>query len=320
MKKITDFIDMLSKRLFSSTYQVQRIVILTGVALAIASISFGGYYYYDRYYTSQPKKVDVMLDTAEQAVRDNPNDPDLRLNLAETYMVTSRFDDAISVSNEVMKAYPDNQRAWFVFGVSNALGGKPAESIEPLQKFLDANKDAEMLGLNKTMQSAAYYLGDSYLRLNQPDKAVAPLEQAVDWSQTDSDAMYKLGMAYLGVGRYDESIIMFESATRFVPNYTECYEGMAVAFENLNEPDYADYARGMAAFSKKDYDAALPLLLKTAAVKPDFLPTFNGLGLTYEALGDLPNAKTNYEAALNLDPNDFASSTGLQRVEILLNK
>jgi tetratricopeptide (TPR) repeat protein len=220
----------------------------------------------------------------------------------------------------VMLAYPDNQRAWFVIGVANALGGKPADAITPLEKFLDANKDTEMPGLNKTLQSAAYYLGDSYLRLGQPDKAVLPLEKAVNWSETDADALYKLGMAYVGVKRNEEAIGMFQAATRFVPNYTECYEGMVVAFEALNAPDYADYARGMVAYSKKDYETALTLLQKSSQAIADFPPVHDGLGLTYESLGDLQNAKASYEAAVKLDPNDFAASTGLQRVEALLKK
>jgi tetratricopeptide (TPR) repeat protein len=320
MEKITNLFNVLNKKLFSSTYQLQRIVILMGVALVLAVVSFGGYYYYDRYYTPQPKSADVMLSEAEKAVREKPDDPEVRLNLAETYMINNRFDDAIALAKQVMDAYPDNQRAWFVFGVANALDGKPADAVGPLQKYMDANVDSDMPGLNKSLQSAAYYLGDSYMHLNQPDKAVAPLEKVVEWSQTDADAMYKLGMAYLGVKKYEEAVSMFQSATIFVPNYTECYEGMAVSFESLKELDYADYARGMVAYSKKDYQTALPLLLKAAQTKTDFTPVYDGLGLTYEALGDLKNAKTSYEAAIKLSSNDFTATTGLQRVNVLLNK
>ena len=177
-----------------------------------------------------------------------------------------------------------------------------------------------MPGLNKAMQSAAYYLGDSYLSLGKPDQAVHPLEQAVGWSQTDADAMYKLGVAYLGVKRFDDALSMFQAATRFVPNYTECYQGMAGAYQGLNEPDYVNYANGMVAYSKKDYQTALALLLKAVQAKPDFIPALNGLGLTYESMGDLKNAKSNYEAVVKLNANDFTATTGLQRVDALLTK
>jgi tetratricopeptide (TPR) repeat protein len=50
------------------------------------------------------------------------------------------------------------------------------------------------------------------------------------------------------------------------------------------------------------------------------VPALDGLGLTYEALNDLQNAKSNYEAALKLIPDDFTATTGLQRVDAQLNK
>lgn len=304
----------------SDTRQLTRIVILTGVLLIVSVVSFASYYYYDRYYQPQPKVADLTIEQAEQAFASDPTNVDKRLALAEVYMVNRRFDDALALANEVMEAYPDNQRAWLVVGVANALGGNPQAAVEPLQKFVDANKDTEMPGLNKTLQSAAYYLGDSYLQLGQPDKAVPPLELVVEWSKTDADAMYKLGMAYLGMERFEDAVTLFQSATIFVPNYTEAYEGMAQAFEGLNDMAYADYARGMVAYSKKDYDTALPLLLKVAEAVPDFVPVFDGLGLTYEGMGDLQNAKSSYEMALQLFPDDFTASTGLQRVEALINK
>jgi tetratricopeptide (TPR) repeat protein len=320
MENIKNIWNKFYKNYLSTTAQVKRITILTGIALILAVVSFGSYYYYDRYYTAQPKTADAMISEAEKAVRDDPQNPDKRLNLAETYMLNRRFDDALATANEVMAAYPDNQRAWLVVGLANALNGKPAGAVGPLQKYLDANKDAEMPGLNKPLQSAAYYLGDSYLQLGQPDKAVPPLEKAVEWSQTDADAMYKLGMAYMGVKEYDKAVAMFHDATTFVPNFTEAYAAMTGAYEALKEPDLANYARGMESCSKKDYPTARDLLLKAAKAKPDSAFVFSGLGLTYEGLNDLKNAKTSYETALKLDPNDFSASSGLQRVNALLLK
>ena len=320
MKKLKNFIDTWGEKLFSNTYQLQRIIILLAILLVVAVVSFAGYYYYDRYYQPQPRIAQQTIAQAEQALREDPQNTGKRLNLAEIYMLNRRYDDAIARAVEVMTVEPDNQRAWLVLGVANALKGNPADAIDPLEKFLEANKDAEMPGLNKSLQSAAYYLGDSYLKLNQPDKAVTALEKAVDWSQTDADAMYKLGLAYASVNRFEEAVNMFHKATVFVPNYTEAYAGMGNVFDATNQPDLANYARGMVAFSTKDYNRALDLLQKSASAKSDFAPTFDGLGMTYEAMNDLPNAKAAFEKALVLDPNDFTASNGVQRVTALLNK
>ena len=118
MENIKTFIDKLGERLFSSTYQLQRIIILVGVVLALALASFGAYYYYDRYYRPQPKVAEMGIAQAEQALRDKPEDPEVRLNLAEVYMANHRYDEALTQANTVMGAYPDNQRASRIVAMS----------------------------------------------------------------------------------------------------------------------------------------------------------------------------------------------------------
>ncbi|MEI6289221.1 MAG: tetratricopeptide repeat protein [Chloroflexota bacterium] len=320
MKNNKNFFDKMADSLFSSTQQLQRIVILTGVVLILVIVSFAGYYYYDRFYQGQPKIVEKSITQAEQAIRDDQNNPDLRLNLAEMYMTSTMYDKAIEQITYVMINYPENQRAWFLSGVVNTLNKNYAEAISPLEKYMEAHKDDPIPGLDKTLQSAAYYLGVSYLGLGQPDLAIVPLEKAVDWSKTDSDAMYQLGLAYLRVNKYKESVSMFQKAVLFVPNFTEAYQGMQAAFDAINETDYSNYAQGMIAYSQKDYTKAIEYLQKAALAKPEYTPVFDGLGLTYEGMGDLKNAQTSYEMAVKLDPSDFTATTGLDRVKTLLNK
>ena len=300
--------------------QLTRLVILVGVLLVVAVISFGGYYYYDRYYITQQPKMQQAVRKAEMDVVNNPGDNEKRLDLADLYLANKRFDDALSIVGQVQMDDPNNQRAWLLLGVTYAFKKDPASAVEPLEKYVQANKDSEMPGLNKPLQSAAYYLGDSYLQLNQPDKAVEPLELAVQWSQTDADAMYKLGQAYAGVEEDDKALAVFFYAIKFVPDYREVYEAMAEVLARTDKPELVNYANGMVAYSNKDYKTALELLQKAADSYPDFTPAFTGLGLTYEAQGSLQDAKVAYEKALQITPDDFTASTGKSRVETLLNK
>jgi tetratricopeptide (TPR) repeat protein len=309
------------KNLFSDTHQLTRITILAGILLVLVVLSFSGYYYYDRYYNEpQPEAQEMNLAHAEQAVRDDPQSPEKRMALAEVYMFNQRYTDAITQANQVLSTQPDNQRAWLVIGIASANTGKPADAIDPLTRFIDARKDEEMPGLDKSLHAAAYYLGDSYLQLGKPQEAIEPLTQAVNWSQTDADAMVKLGLAYSAVQDYPNAVNMFHGATTFVPDYLEAYDAMAIAYDAAGKPDYGDYARGMSSYSKKDYQAAIDLLLKSAQAQPGFAPTFAGLGLAYEALDNFQEAKASYQTAVQLDPNNFTAARGLERVEILINK
>jgi tetratricopeptide (TPR) repeat protein len=308
------------QNLLTDTRLLKRLIIVIGLLLVVAVIGFGGYYYYDRFYSSKPKAMDLTVQKAEQALVQDPSNPTKRLDLAQLYLVNGRYADAIQYTNQVLVVDANDQRAWLILGLSQAMKGDPAAAVEPLQKYYDANKDSSMPGLNRTLQSAAYYLGESYYKLGQADKAVDPLENAVKWSKTDADAMYELGLVYTAQKNYDGALQMFTFATAFVPDYREAYEGMSKVFSLTQNQDLANYAQGMVAYSKKDYATAITFLLKSAAAKSDFAPTFAGLGLTYEATGDLQKSIGAFETALKLDQNNLTAQQGRQRVEILINK
>ncbi len=310
----------LTDRLFSNTYQLQRLVILTAVVLVISLVSFGIYYYNDRYAHSQPTVKEMTIAEAEQAVNDDPQNADKRLALAQTYMIYRRFDDAITQALQVKQSYPDNLVADFVLGVAYANNGNPQAAIDPLTKFIDSRKDEDMAALDKQLQSAYYFLGDSYLQLNQPEQAIQPLLTTVNAVRTDADAIYKLGMAYLGTQKYEDAVGAFRRATAFVPDFIEAYQGMAKAYDALNQPSQANYARAMILYSQKDYNNAFTMLTKVAQEQPNFAPAFTGMGLICETQANLKCALDSYQAAAMLDPNDVTASEGVQRVQAAMKK
>jgi tetratricopeptide (TPR) repeat protein len=320
MDKAKSILDVMNERLFSSTYQIKRLIVLLSVIIGLLIISFGTYYYYDRYYKPQQSAPEAAIRQAEQAAVSDPTNKDKRLHLAEIYIVYGRFDDGLAQIKQVKQVDPTNTQADFLMGIDYANSNRPQQAIDPLQKYINAHKDEDQASLDQQLQSAYYFLGDSYLKLKQPQNAIPPLETTVKDVGTDADSLYKLGLAYEAVQRYTDAIQVFQAATQFVPNYTEAYQAMANTYTSLNQPDLATYALGMVAYSKKDYKNALPMLLKAVQSQPTFAPAFAGLGQVYEASGDYKNAQTAYRTALKIDPNNFVATNGLQRVNQFLGK
>jgi tetratricopeptide (TPR) repeat protein len=320
MKNLLNIFDALDKKYFSDAKQLQRIVILTAVVLVLAVGSFAGYYWYDRYYQPQPKIQEVSISNAEQAVRDNPENIDARVNLANSYMIAGRWNDAIDQISEAQKVKPDDIRLSFLLGVSYANTSRCEEAIPLLKKFTDSLKDADMLNLNPQYQAGLYYQGDCYLQLKKPQDAIAPLALDVKLSQTDADAIYKLGLALAGTNKYNEAILAYEKAVSFVPDYTQVYASMADAYKALGKTSETNYANAMVSYSNKDYDSAYPVLLQVTKDLPAFEPGFTGLGLTCEAKKDMPCALTAYTMANKLQPDDFTASQGVLRVQAGLKK
>jgi tetratricopeptide (TPR) repeat protein len=94
---------------------------------------------------------------------------------------------------------------------------------------------------------------------------------------------------------------------------------MAEVFTTMGEPAMVDYANGMVSYSMDEYDQALELLKKAEAAKQDSQAIYLGLGFTYEALGELENAKAAYEKTLTVGPSNFSAVTGIQRIDLLLS-
>ena len=318
--KITDLMKFI-KGFFSETNQLKRVIVYAAIALALVITSFGAYYYWDRYvHLGDQSPVTKSIQELEGLVRKHPEDVDLRIALAESYMADKNYNKAIEQASQVLSAHSDNDRAMFVTGVSYASQGKSDLAIDPLKKFVEIRSKTETAKMDNALETALYYLGDSYISLGSYQDAIPALSQAVQINATDSDAFYLLGVAYGKSGQHEKAIENYQEAVRFVPNFAEAYKGMTESYTALNKADYASYARGMLAFSSKDYKTARVELEKATVALPDYAPAFIGLGLTYEELGDLQSAKTNLEHALQIDPNDFTASQALGRVQAALQK
>ncbi|MFA4964556.1 MAG: tetratricopeptide repeat protein [Thermoleophilia bacterium] len=278
--------------------------------------AFAAYYYYDRYVApSGAVKTPDPIAALEEKVRTKPNDADLRLSLAENYLLYRRYGDAIAAANQVLEAYPKKDRALLVAGVSYALNEQPKEALEPLEKYIGIHEKGQAAALDTGLEAALYYQADSFLKLRRPAEAIKPLERAVGISPTDADALYLLGTANAAAGKHDNALVVLQKAVALVPDYTEAYQAMAASWDATKQPVLAEYARAMVDFSAKDYEAARDKLLAVVAKKKDFGPAFLGLGLAYEQLSDLKSAQANLKTALKLTPQSIAIQQALGRVE-----
>jgi len=293
----------------------RRIWIALGVLIVIVT-AFAAYYYYDRYVAppGAVKTADPIVQLEEQ-VKKKPNDADLRLSLAENYLLYRRYSDAIAQANEVLKAYPKKDRALLVAGVSYALNGQAKESLEPLDKYIGIHEKGQAAALDTGLQAALYYQADSYMKLDRAADAIKPAERAVGISPTDADALYLLGTANAAAGKHEHALVVLQKAVALVPDYAEAYQAMAASWDATGEPVLADYARAMVDFSAKDYEASRDKLLAVVAKKKDFGPALLGLGLAYEQLSDLKNARASLKTALKLTPRSIAVQQALGRVE-----
>jgi tetratricopeptide (TPR) repeat protein len=304
----------------ASTRSNVRIWIAAGVLVAL-TVAFGAYYYVDRYVTpAGVVEAPDPIDQLEEKVRAEPGDADLRLSLAENYLLHRRYDEAVVQAEQVLEAYPKKDRALLVAGVAYSLSEQAEEALAPLTKFIGIREKAQGASLDTSLEAALYYQADSYLKLGRPADAVKALRHAVKISPTDADALHLLGTAYAASDKHAKAISSFERAIALVPQFRESYQGMAASYDATGQKVLGDYARAMVDFAAQDYVAARDGLLDVLAKKKDFAPAHLGLGLAYEQLGDLKSAREHLKAAIKQVPTSVAVQQALGRVEATIEQ
>ncbi|MFQ5400928.1 MAG: tetratricopeptide repeat protein [Anaerolineae bacterium] len=296
-----------------------RLVLAALALFCLVAIAFGSYYYWDRYvHIGDKSPLELGVEHLEEMIRENPDDVDARVALAQFYFENGAYADAIDQAEQVLAAFPDNDNALYIQGVSLAHSGQPEAAVSPLEQFSSIRKESPMAKTDAALEAAYYFLGQSYLETGQPEAAITVLSDALEINRTDADAMYQLGLAYAALDDHEQAIRQYADAVRFVPDFAEAYRGMITSYSALDMAAYAAYARGMEAYSTKDMNTAREHLEEAAASLPDFAPVFVGLGLTYEQLGDLSLAETQLLHALEIQPDDFLANHALGRVQLAL--
>jgi tetratricopeptide (TPR) repeat protein len=308
--------DAAGSRIQLGTQTIQRIFwIVLGLLLAVL-VTFAGYYIWDRYIHAEGQPaVELNIASMEQAIHTSPQDPELRVVLAESYLSVGENARALEQAEQVLGQYPQDAGALLIAGIARVRLDQPEAALEPLQTFVTLRKDGPMARTDQALEAAYYFLGQSYLLLGRPAEAIPMLEAALQISAVDADALYQLGLAYNANGQPELAVQSYQDAVRLVPDFDKVYEAMIDSYSALDLPDYIAYARGMLAFSRKDYPAAVSHLEQATEALPNFAPAFLGLGLTYESMENLQPALLAVERALELDPGDFATRQALGRMQ-----
>ena len=297
--------------------ELRRSLWIAGAVLVVVVVLFFGYYFVDRYMVPRgaPAATNLSADKLEQAVRDNPQAPELRVALAQQYLKDGKNAEAVDQSSQVLAAFPDNEEALMVAGTALTRANRPQEAItrfEALAKLIEARSKT---GKDINLEATYYFLGQNYNSTGQHDKALAVLETALKIDPTDADALYQAGLASQATKQYDKAVGYYNKAARLVPDFTEAYNGLIDTYTALNQPENIAWTRGMQAYSVKDYKTAQTYLESAVKAQPTNAQAYFGLALTYEKLDRKPDAFRVIQSAMQLDPENVGIQQAFGRLQ-----
>lgn len=190
--------------------------------LVIGALAFLGYTVWQGEREQRQGSIAARaIENLEAAVREQPDNPDARILLADAYRDTGQYSDAVKQYDEALKLDADHPGALTGLAIVameqeewRTAEGYWLRAIEILQKNEFAAQD-------RRLEKAYYYYGLTLIQLAEYEDAVAYLKEALRIRRDDADTHYALSVAYRELGSTANQRKSLESALAFVPSMPE---------------------------------------------------------------------------------------------------
>ncbi|MBI5033152.1 MAG: tetratricopeptide repeat protein [Chloroflexi bacterium] len=286
---------------------------LTGLVL-VSTIGFGVYYYFDRYSHSNQSVVQHQIQNVEALVRQNPQNPQLRVAVANYYLEGGMPDQAIQQAQQALSINAKDQNALVLLGNAYQKMGNVDGAIAQFELVIELNKDNPLAKINPQLETVNYQLGVLYSQQQKYAQATTALKRALEINGTDADAHFALGIVYQNTSDYSSAIKEFAEALRYTPDFVEAYEGIATNAAAMGDATQAKYARAMVALYQGNSAAAATQLEELVTQAPSMKQAYYGLGIANERLGRRDQAIQALQEFVKTNPNDIAAQQALGRV------
>ena len=179
------------------------------------------------------------------------------------------------------------------------------------------------LQVRKKQGEAARNLGEVYFRQGDYTEALKEFLKAESLYPDDPFLQNDLGLTYKAKKKPDLAITHFKKALALKPDYASAKNNLGTVYLDKEEWDTAIayfkevagslvYASphfplsniGWAYYNKKAYESAEKYYLEALEIAPKFINALRGLGLTYMAMGRIPEGVEVLESAVTEYPRE----------------
>jgi tetratricopeptide (TPR) repeat protein len=298
-------LELLSSRLMSvgsDEQQLARLARRLLLAIALLVAVSAGYYVYDHYFVRVASPLDQATRTLEDQVWQAPNDPSLRIQVAQAYVRQGRIDDGIEQYQQALALKANWQPA--LLGLADAEVRRhhepAAESI--YRQIADLNKDNDLRHANTDLQEVYYRLSTFAAQAGRHQEAIQWATEALAVDLTAADALFLLGTSHEALGEMDEAADAYRRAVSFDPGFGDAFSALERIALARGDRAEATYAHAMALLAGGDVEGAIAGLRRIVDGSPDNAEAYEGLGLAYAKQGQRAAAIDAFRAALDRKP------------------
>jgi tetratricopeptide (TPR) repeat protein/serine/threonine protein kinase len=231
-----------------------------------------------------------------------------------------RIDEAVAANRTSIALSPYVAESYVNLAMVLASKGEFDEAAALLRKATE---------LDPRLFQAHLNLGHVLLSMKRPEDAVAAFQKAIELSPTEAVGHYNLGVALRESGRIDEAVAAYRKAIESAPDDPDFYVALAAvlcdkkgehdaAVEVLQKaialrPDHADAQRNAAiALNRKgDADFTIAVVRRLIAKGAGHSDLYYALGLALGGKGDLDGSIEIWRKLIALRPDDAMARTNL---------
>ncbi len=155
-------------------------------------------------------------------------------NQARELMASGKFEQAIPIYLELVKAVPGNAGLITNLGLAYHMAGHEQEAVTQL---------THALKLDPHNIPAHFYLGYAYLSLGKPEKAIPHLEVALRADPSDPNVRGNLAEALFAVRRFREAAVQFEELAKVAPANPQVWYRLGLCYQELSQESFDELQR-----------------------------------------------------------------------------
>jgi tetratricopeptide (TPR) repeat protein len=184
----------------------------------------------DRMLNRYDDAIDAFTKSITLTNQENKLDPEAYLRRGVVWFYKGEYGIAYQDFDEAASILYDDPRPELWKGLSRARQQNWLEAI---------NSYAVALQHDDKFAPAWVNLGLGYLALNQPNKAVYCLDQAVRMEPQNAGSYFKRGIALSRMGKFREAADSYSQAIRLKPDYAEAHYALGTVLQQLGKLDDA---------------------------------------------------------------------------------
>ncbi len=234
-------------------------------------------------------KVKNCKQAIEKSLTLYPDYADAELKFAELNLYFKDYKKTFDYIDKALKVDKVNAKAYFMKGMTYKETGDTSKAVSCFQTAIDQDPE---------YYHAYIQLGILFSIKGNP-LAIDYFNNALKQNPKSIEAKYGLGMFYQENDEYDKAIIEYDSILSIDPKYKNAHYNIGYI--------YLVYL--------KKYPKAVKHFTDAIECDPKYAEAFYNRGYSYELLGDIKNAKADYNKALELKPNYEKPIDGLNRLD-----